>query len=168
MAEEPPVDVEVSIDGLDSLVRALRNEEDGRELRKELAKNLRDALKPAAADAKSAIMAMPASQSVSPGLRTGVARKIAPEVKLGGRWTGARIKAKKTPGLRRFANAAKRLQQQAGWRTQSWGRGQWRTQTGKVDWFDRAMDPVAPRARQAVNDAMEAMARRIRDRARSQ
>lgn len=165
--DESPVDVEVSTEGLDALVRALRAEEDGRELRKELAKGMRDALKPAAAEAKSNIMAMSALSTASPALRTGIARKIRPEVKLGGRWTGARVKAKKTPGLRGFANAAKRLQAAGGWRTQSWGRGVWRTQHGRVDWFDRAMEGVAPAARQAVNEAMENMARRIRDRARS-
>lgn len=162
--DENPVDVQVETEGIEALVRALRGEEDGKALRKELAKNMRDALKPAAADAKGAVMAMAALSTASPALRAGVARKIMPEVKLGGRWTGARIKAKKTPGLRGFANAAKRLQQAAGWRTQTYGRG-WRTQHGKVDWFDRAMQPVAPHARRAVFEAMESMAQRIRDRA---
>jgi hypothetical protein len=167
VADEPPVEVSVSTEGLDALVRALRAEEDGKALRKELAKGMRDALKPAVDQAKSNVMAMTALSTASPALRTGVARKIRAEVKLGGRWTGARVKARKTPGLRNFANAAKRLQAAGGWRTQSWGRGQWRTQHGKVDWFDRAMEPSAARARQAIHEAMESMAARIRDRARS-
>ncbi|WP_234443507.1 hypothetical protein [Streptomyces sp. NRRL B-24484] len=158
------MEVSVDTEGLDALVRALRAEEDGKELRKELARNMRDALKPAVADAKAAVMAVTANSTASPALRAGVARKIRPEVKLGGKWSGARVKAKKTPNIRGFANAAKRLQQAAGWRTQSWGRG-WRVQHGKVDWFDRAMQPVAPQARRAVLDAMESMARRIRSRA---
>ena len=138
MATDPPVDVSVSLEGFDSLARALRAEEDGKELRKELAKNMRNALAPAVDKAKGNVMAISHLSTASPALRSGVAKKIRPEVKLGGRWTGARIKAKKTPGLRGFALAAKRLQAAGGWRVQTYGRT-WRTQHGKVDWFDRAM-----------------------------
>ncbi len=166
MAGESPIDVSVSLEGFDSLLGALRAEEDGKQLRKDLAREMREALKPAAEQAKSGIMSMAASTSASPGLRTSIAKKIRPEVKLGGRWTGARVKAKKIQGIRRFANAPKRTQRAAGWRTQSWGRGAWRVQVGKVDWFDRAMSPDAARYKEAVHTAMEAMARRIADRAR--
>ncbi|MCX4752891.1 hypothetical protein [Kitasatospora purpeofusca] len=166
MAGRNPVDVSVSLEGFDTLSAALRAEEDGKQLRKELAKNLRDALKPASEQARSGIMSMSAAVSESPALRSTIAKKIRPEVKLGGRWSGARVKARKTPGLRGFANAAKRTQAAGGWRTQIFGRGTWRTQQGKTDWFDRAMDPGSDRYRQAVHEAMEAMARRIADRAR--
>ncbi|HCA86377.1 MAG TPA: hypothetical protein DEQ61_13255 [Streptomyces sp.] len=161
------LDMEVTHEGLTSLVAAIRAEEDGKELRKELAKNMREALKPAATQAKSGIMSMSsAGMSTAPALRSAIAKRIRPEVKLGGRWTGARVKARKIPGIRGFANAPKRTQRAAGWRTQSWGNGVWRTQHGKVDWFDRAMEGDTQRYRRAVLDAMEAMARRIADRAR--
>lgn len=166
MAGQNPVDVTVSFEGFDALTAVLRAEEDGKQLRKELAASMREALKPAAEQAKSGIMSMAASSTESPGLRTSIAKKIRPEVKLGGRWTGARVKAKKIPGIRGFANAAKRTQRSAGWRTQTYGRGAWRVQHGKVNWFDHAMAPDAARYKQAVADAMEAMARRIADRAR--
>ncbi|MDT0306873.1 hypothetical protein RM780_07835 [Streptomyces sp. DSM 44917] len=163
MAEDPPLlDVEVQAEGLDGLVRRLREEEDGAALRKELAKNLREELKPAAALAKSGIMAMSsAGPGTSPALRSSIAKRIKPEVKLGGRWTGARVKSRKIPGIRGFANAPKRTQAKGGWRTQSWGNGTWRTQTGRVDWFDRAMDGRLNAYRKACLKAMEAMAARI-------
>ncbi|KJS60656.1 hypothetical protein [Streptomyces rubellomurinus] len=166
MAGQNPVDVAVTFEGFDALTAALRGEEDGKQLRKELAKGMRDALKPAAEQAKSGIMAMAATTTAAPALRSAIAKKIRPEVKLGGRWTGARVKARKIPGVRNFANAAKRTQRAAGWRTQSWGRGAWRVQHGKVNWFDRAMEPNAAAYRQAVADAMEAMAQRIASRTR--
>ncbi|MEU0809514.1 hypothetical protein [Streptomyces sp. NPDC005970] len=162
-----PIDVRVTHEGLDALVRAIREEEDGKELRKELAKNMREALKPAAVQAKSGIMSMSsAGLSTGPALRSQIAKKIRPEVKLGGRWTGARVKARKIPAIRGFANAPKRTQAAAGWRTQSWGNGTWRVQHGKVGWFDRALEGDVSRYRAAVLAAMEAMARRIADRAR--
>ncbi|GAA0971260.1 hypothetical protein [Actinocorallia aurantiaca] len=165
---DPPVDVTVSTDGLDSLVRAIRAEEDGKDLRKELAKNLREALKPAAAAAKSGIRAMPADGSgrASPALRPTIAAKIRPEVKLGGRWTGARVKAFKTPTLRRFPNAPKRTQK-ATWRTRTFGRDEWREQKGKPGWFDDPMHADKAAYIRAVHEAMEAMAARLASRTRS-
>jgi hypothetical protein len=162
----PVADVTVTTDGIRLLAAALRDEEDGKALRKELAKNMRDALKPGAERAKSGVMAMnSAGGGTGPGLRSAIAKKIRPEVKLGGRWSGARIKARKTPGIRGFANAPKRTQRPSGWRTQTFGNGVWRTQHGKNKWFDNSLQGLNGPAREAVHEAMEAMARRIAERA---
>ncbi|MFD4662454.1 hypothetical protein [Streptomyces halstedii] len=168
MATGPPFDLTVTHEGLDALVRAIRREEDGKLLRKELAKTMRDALRPGAAMAKSAIMSMPsAGTGMGPGLRSGIAKKIRPEVKLGGRWTGARVKAFKTPGLRGFTNAPKRTNRRdGGWRTLSYGHEPWRTQTGKRQWFDEAFENDSARHLAAVHTAMEDMARRLAARTR--
>lgn len=161
----PPFHIAVTQEGFDALANALKAEADGKELRKELAKNLREELKPAAALAKSGIMSMGSSGlPTSPGLRSSIAKKIRPEVKLGGRWSGARVKAKKTPNVRNFAQAPRRTQRPAGWRTQSYGNGEWRTQHGKVKWFDRAMDGHLTEYRAAIARAMDAMAERIANR----
>lgn len=167
MAENSLIAVEVTAEGLERLGQALKAEADGKELRKELAKNLREALKPAAVQAKSGIMAMSsAGLGTSPGLRSSIAKKIRPEVKLGGMWTGARVKAKKTPGLRGFANAPKRTNRRSGgWRTLTYGHEPWRTQIGRHQWFDRAMDGYQDRYKEAIREAMQAMADRIASRA---
>lgn len=159
----PPFELRCTHEGLDALVKAIRREADGKALRKDLARNMREVLKPAAAEAKSGIMAMGSSGTgTGPGLRAGIAKKIRPEVKLGGRWSGARIKAFKTPGLRRFPNAAKRTNRRnGGWRTLSYGREPWRTQDGKRQWFDESFDGRANEYSQAVKDAMDDMARRL-------
>ncbi|GGZ80246.1 hypothetical protein ACFOOM_07565 [Streptomyces echinoruber] len=166
----PPFELRVqeTHEGLQALVRALRAEEDGKELRRDLAKNMRAALRPAAAEAKSAIMAMSSSgPGVSPALRSSIAKKIRPEVKLGGRWSGARVKAFKTRNVRGFPNAPKRTNRPGGWRHPVFGdRDRWVTQHGKLRWFDDAFEGREHTYRQAVLDAMEAMARRIADRAR--
>ncbi|MEV6079659.1 hypothetical protein AB0L80_31790 [Streptomyces sp. NPDC052069] len=168
MAGGPPFDLTVTHEGLDALVRAIRREEDGKALRKALARNMRDALRPGAAMAKSGIMAMPsAGTGMGAGLRAGIAKKIRPEVKLGGRWTGARVKAFKTPGIRGFANAPKRTNRRSGgWRTLTYGHEPWRTQVGKRQWFDEAFENDADAYMAAVHEAMEDMARRLAARAR--
>ncbi|WP_205447075.1 hypothetical protein [Candidatus Frankia alpina] len=160
----PDIGLRVQIDGLDALVAAFKREEDCKQLRKELAKNMREALTPAAAEARSGIMAMSSTMSTSPALRPAIAKKIRPEVKLGGRWSGARVKAKKTPGLREFANAPKRTQRSAGWRHRVFGRDVWVVQHGKIKWFDEALSGRAAHYREAVMEAMEDMARRLASR----
>ncbi|MFE2556675.1 hypothetical protein ACFXGT_11655 [Streptomyces sp. NPDC059352] len=155
-------------DAIQALTRAIRAEADGKELRKDLARNMRDALRPAAAEAKSKIMAMSsAGPGTAPGLRSSIARKIRPEVKLGGRWSGARVKAFKTKNIRHFPNAPKRTNRASGWRHLVYGRADsWVTQHGKTDWFDHAMEGVGPNAKEAVERAMEDMARRLAARIR--
>lgn len=166
MAGGPPFELSCTHEGLDALVRAVRAEADGKQLRKELAKNMRDALKPAAVQAKSGIMAMSsAGPGTAPALRSAIAKKIRPEVKLGGNWSGARIKAFKTRNIRGFANAPKRTNRARGWRHLTYGREPWQQQHGKTLWFDRAMEGDTNRYTQAVHEAMESMARRIADRA---
>ena len=164
----PPFSLGVEThEGLAALTRAIRAEEDGKQLRKELARDMREALKPGAAEAKSSIMSLSsAGLPTAPALRSSVAKKIRPEVKLGGRWSGARVKAFKTKNVRNFPNAPKRLNRAGGWRHPVFGRREvWVQQHGKVDWFDRAFEGREGQYRAAVEAAMENMARRIASRA---
>lgn len=164
----PPFSLGVEThEGLAALTRAIRREEDGKQLRKELAANMREALKPGAAEAKSSIMSMSSGGfPTAPALRSSVARKIRPEVKLGGRWSGARVKAFKTKNVRGFPNAPKRLNRAGGWRHPVFGnREVWAVQHGKVDWFDRSFEGREGVYKAAVEAAMENMARRLAARA---
>lgn len=168
MAGGPPFSLGVEThEGLAALVRALRAEEDGKELRKDLAKNMREALKPGAQEAKNSILGMVSLHGgAQPALRPAIAKKIRPEVKLGGRWSGARVKAFKTKNIRGFPNAPKRTNRASGWRHPVWGnRENWVTQHGKHEWFDGSFQGREGIYRAAVLQAMEDMARRIADRA---
>jgi hypothetical protein len=164
----PPFELRATHEGLDALVRSLRQEEDGKQLRKDLAKNMREALKPGAEQAKSSIMGMVSVHGAAqPALRSSIARKIRPEVKLGGRWSGARVKAFKTKNIRGFPNAPKRTNSARGWRHPVYGsRENWVHQRGKLEWFDKAFRGREGMYKQAVHDAMEDMARRIASRVR--
>lgn len=155
------VAVEVKAEDLGKFAAALKAEQDGKQLRRELAKNMRGALAPAAEIAKGSIMSMAsAGPGTSPALRSEIAKKIRPEVRLSGRSTGARVKARKIRA-RDFANAPKRTQSAKGWRRMAYGRDRWVVQYGKVEWFDRAMAGKRDKYRAAVIDAMQAMADRI-------
>lgn len=155
--------MEVDAEALRALGRALRAEADGKQLRRDLIRELKEPLKPAVAEIRSGVMSLSSSGLPHAGesLRRGVARRITTEVKLSGKFPGVRVKARKTPGLRQFANAPKRLNSPKGWRRRVFGRDVWVTQIGKPHYFD---DPLQGRKqvfRRAVEQAMERTAGRI-------
>lgn len=155
--------MEVDASALKALGAALGAEADGKKLRRDLAKEMRGALQPAAAAAKSSIMSMASSGLYSTGtpLRATIARGVKAEARLTGRSTGARVKATKKGMPREFANAPKRTNSAKGWRRRVFRSDTWVTQMGRPDWFDQPMEQSAPEARAAVVRAMGAAARRI-------
>jgi len=158
--------LELTPQNLRQISRALRAEEDGKELRKELTKSMREALKPGAVRAKSGIMSMgSATPHGGPALKSSIARKIRPEVRISGRFPGAKIKAFKTPNVRGFAQAAKRTNRASGWRHPVYGnREVWAQQHGKTKWFDHAFEGQRNHYKQAVEAVLSDMAERIASR----
>ena len=166
MADTSRLGLELTPQNLRQISRALRAEEDGKELRKELTRNMREALKPGAAQAKSAIMSMASTTPHDgPALKTAIARKIRPEVRITGRFPGAKIKAFKTKNLRGFPNAPKRTNRSSGWRHPVYGnREVWVQQAGKPKWFDRAFEGQDAHYKRQVQFALAAMVNRIASR----
>lgn len=160
------LNLQLTPENLRNLSRALRAEEDGKELRKELTRNMREALRPGAARAKASIMSMAsATPHDGPALKSSIARKIRPEVRISGRFPGAKVKAFKTKNLRNFPNAPKRTNRQSGWRHPVYGNREiWVQQTGKVKWFDRSFDGQRGEYEHAVKSALADMVNRIASR----
>lgn len=158
--------LEIDAPALEALGRRLKREKDGKALRKELAKNIRTALEPARDAARSGILGMSSAGLEQDGepLRQAIARRIVVEARLGGRASGARIRAKKKGLPRGFALAAKRTNSAEGWRAPVRGEAGWRIQVGRPHWFDDATTKDRAKYRDAVIAAMEAMAERIADR----
>jgi len=158
----PLADVRVEVDGIPALVAALKAEANGKALRRELARDMRGALKPAVTEARSSIMGMSsAGHSVSPTLRSAISRRISANVRLTGRSTGARVRARKLPDtMRGFRNAPK-LTNRRQWRHQIFGGDDWVDQEGKPNWFDDSMRSGRERYKKSVLGAMENMAQRI-------
>lgn len=166
MADTSRLSLELTPQNLRNISNALKAEEDGKALRKELTKNMREALKPGAAQAKSSIMSMASTTPHDgPALKTAIARKIRPEVRISGRFPGAKIKAFKTKNLRGFPNAPKRTNRASGWRHPVFGnREVWVQQTGKVKWFDRAFEGQQAHYTRQVQFALADMVNRIASR----
>lgn len=159
----PLADIRVDVEGIPALVAALKAEADGKVLRRQLAKDMRTSLKPAVGEARASIMGMSsAGHSVSPTLRSAISRRISANVRLTGRSTGARVRARKLPDtVRGFRNAPK-LTNRKGWRHPLFGdTEEWVEQEGKPNWFDDVMRKGHDKHKRAVLGAMEDMARRI-------
>ena len=163
-----PFNLIIKPDKLISLARALKSEEDGKQLKKDLLRNLRNALKPVRDEVKAEINSM-TSHGGSHGLalRRTVARKVTVQTRLTGRSAGVKLIAKKTPDLRGFRNAPKRLNSKKGWRHPAFGdREDWVQQMGKPDWFDGPVRRRRSEFRKAVAQVLDEMADRIKRRAR--
>lgn len=154
-------------DALVALGKALKREADGKELRKDLIRELKKPLAPAVAEIKSGLLSMSSAGLPREGesLRRAAARRITSQVKLSGFAPGVRIRARKTPAVRDFANAPKRLNSPKGWRRRIYGRDQWVTQvSSNPHYFDDPLRHRRDEFRRAVLAAMEATAARIAQR----
>jgi hypothetical protein len=151
---------------LKDLARALKAEEDGKQLRKDLVKNLREAVDPAVKQAKASVKAMPSKGHAGLQLRRDVARRVGVQVRLGGRTVGVKVRTTATK-VRGFTNAPRLLNTPKGWRHPNIGAGRrgqadWVAQRStRPGWFDDPMRAGEPRYRRAVTRAVEDMANRI-------
>ncbi len=161
--------VQIDPKSLHLLVRALRSEADGKELRRDLIRGLRAVAEPAAMAARGAILSMGTGgvSQAEPGLRTSVAAATKVVVRTGKNRPGVAVRVKKNTMPRGFRNAPKRLQSKKGWRHPVFGNREiWVTQRGKPGWFDDTLRKAAPEARAAMGQVLENVARRISARTR--
>lgn len=155
---------------LQALSRALKRHADGKELRKELIRELKRPLQPAIAEIKAELMTIGQAAPVKgqASLRRAVARRIRPVVRLSGFHAGVGVRARKTPTARGFSNAPQRLNSARGWRHPVFGdRNRWVVQFGRRDYFDGPLERRRAEFRVAVVDAMERTARKIAAETRS-
>lgn len=150
-----------------ALLSALRKEEDGKELTRDLVEKLTEAVSPAAEAAKAEIVSMTsASGTHSPKLSPAIASRVAIRIRTGGSRPGVAIIAGKSGMPRGFRNAPKRTNA-AKWRHQVFGNPDvWRDQVGKPGWFDSTIGRHRAAAIKAAEEAMDNMAQRISDRTR--
>lgn len=159
----PGLTAEPDPDNLRAITKALRAEADGKELRKEMAARLKDALAPAVSRAKAAAGAIPSGRAAAhrPALRPAIARSVSARVRLSGKSTGATVRAK-TVKVRGFTHAPRRMNRDKPFRHPTWGRQTWVDQRpGKPGWFDDEMAAAAPAARQAVSAVLEDFVQRL-------
>lgn len=161
---------ELSVDqqAVKRLARVMRAEGDGKQLRKELIAELKDAVEPGVSAVQDRLRSIPrrsGTTASSPALGSYLAARVKPQVRLSGRSPGVRVRIGQTPKLRGFSMAARRLNRKS-WRRPVFGDTEtWVTQESPIPgYFDETLAKDRPKYRAAVIAALEKMARRIADR----
>lgn len=153
------------------VVEALGSEADGKQLKRELAREIRKAANPVIREMRQTIQSAPSRglpHATGGPLRQAMAKAVTPTVVLTGNNPRVGIRARKIPQVRGFDSAAKRFNARS-FRHPTFGRrgaGDWQTQVGKPGWFDETAANNRDQFRDAAMAAVEAMARRIAARAR--
>lgn len=167
---------QVTADDLRDISTALRTEQDGVKLGRDLARRLRQAVEPAVTEAKGRVLAMDSGGLRRDGgsLRAAVAAKVGAQALLSGKRAGVRVRARKSGMPRGFANAPKRLNSDKGWRhpvpPPRLARGVegpqrppvWVRQVGAPNWFDDPMQARVGEYQAAIRQAVQDMADRIK------
>jgi hypothetical protein len=170
MAAPPPrsaLTLSVDQKALTRVAQALREEADGKALRKDLTRELRQAVQPAVVELRASIRSAP-SRNVTPTvpLRAAIARGIVPQVRTTGKQTGVSVRVRQTTQVRGFTNAGRRFNRRSFRHPVFGNRSVWVTQVGKPYWFDEPMNRRRNEMRGAALDAIEDMAKRIATRSR--
>jgi hypothetical protein len=168
---------QVSSTDLADLALAIKYEQDGAVMMRDLRRGLRAAVKPAETAAKSSIMAMPSTglRNVGGSLRAAIRREISTSSTLTSHKAGVKIKVRKRT-VRGFNNPAKRLNDTRAWRhpARPWKRegdkvvpiprAQWtwvQQRSPRPGWFDDAVKGRRAEYEEAVRKAMNTTAERI-------
>lgn len=152
-----PVELSADQAHIAAVARALRDEADGEELKKELGRNIRTAVAPAVTAVQSKVRAL---SGVPTEAKTAVASKIKVAIRYSGPSTAVKVAVSRT-AARGFANAAKAFDAPS-WRAPNPGGRSWHTQSSSAPGFwDAEMQRQANDAQAGVLAAVEAMAQRI-------
>ncbi len=166
------IEIVPDADTIRAVTRALLAEANGKELRRDLLRNIRGVLKPAAEEAKRNIRTSPSKGSGGgrASLRQAVAKQVKIQAKLAGKNASIKVKTGKTKDLRGFDMAPRRTNRGT-WRHPTikrvskyqWesNRDVWVTQHGPTNWFDAPLQHRGPQLRGAVIEAIRASIRRI-------
>lgn len=162
-----PIGLDIDARSLQDLAKVLAGEADGKELRKQLGKELRAAVQPVVSGLRSAIRATPSSAGPhGQPLRAAIAAGISAQVRYTGPRTGVSVRVRR-PTLRGFGSAPRQFNRPSFRHPVFGDTGTWVSQIGAPLWFDAVMDRHRADARTAVLAAMDAMAEQIADRVRS-
>lgn len=148
-------------DALERLQRALAAEAGGARLRRDTARNLEVAIRPALRAVAARVMTIPSKGGPRRGggsIRRAIAQAITSAVRLEPRVTGVRVVIERRTMPRGFADAPKRLNQET-FRRPVYGRGE-TIQRGQP-YFEETLQDGLPAYRRACVEALDDMAARV-------
>lgn len=163
---------ELSVDQRDLQIvgKALKDEADGKALRRDLMREMKAAVAPLQSETRAAVLAIPSQGGPRDGapLRQAIAASIRTETRFSGRSTGVGVRARGRGMPRGFRLGARALNRTRPWRHKVFGRDVWVFQTpSRPQWFDNPARRRQPEMKTAVRRSLDEMAQRIASRVRS-
>lgn len=161
-----PVEYTVDQQAIHAISAAMKAEADGKALRRDLLREMREVGKPLVPVLQAAVRSLPdvSPAAAAPPLRDAVARQITVGARMSGRYTGLKVTVGTKRDPRGFRFAGRRMNSRRGWKHPVFGTDTWVEQQGR-QWFEPPIVERQWEMQAAVMAAVEAMARRIADRA---
>jgi len=162
MPERAALGIRIDASDLTKVARVLRQQGDGKQLRKDLVADLKTAVDPGVQAVRGKLLAMPAAVAPgSPPMGSYVASKVRSQVRLSGQRAGVAVRIPQTPQLRGFTFAARRLNA-THWRHPVFRTGRWVTQRSPITgYFDETLAAGKPRYQAAVMEVLRKLAERL-------
>lgn len=161
------IDVQVRAEDLTQLVRALRRIEDGKDLRKRLRQDIRDAAKPMIPAIRSKVRSLPSKGESKrrgrPQLRASIARATRLQIQMSGRWAGVTVRVdpkKMPPGMHNLPAYLEGMEPFGRWRHPVFGRDVYVGQRPKPYFYAIANRYVEP-VQRATAEALDSIRRQI-------
>lgn len=147
---------------MQSLGRAMRAEGVNKDIKRDVSKKLREAMRPMVEKRKAAVLRLPSKGHPGTAMRQAIAKQIRAATRWSGEQGGVSI-VQRARGMPRGFNMAGRMFNRAeGWNPTSLGGERVHQQVKPVEWFDAAQDTgETNRARQEIVSGLEEAAGRL-------
>lgn len=143
------------------LRQAMAQAEDGKILKRELAKRLRGILNPLVAQQRARVLALPSKGHRGPSMRQAIARQTKAATRWSGQNTGVSVIQRTRSMPRDFAMAGRMFNREEGWHPKTIGGEVEHQQIRPAQWFDQGTVDRRQAAAQQVHEALEAAAAKI-------
>lgn len=143
------------------LKRAMAEAADGKVLKRELAKQLRDIMNPLVAEQRRKVLSLPSRGGHPDSMRQAVARQTKAATRWSGKSMGVQIIQRARSMPRNFQMAGRMFNRQEGWNPTTLGGETVHQQIRPAQWFDGPTDGQRPEVAQKVHRALEATAAKI-------
>jgi hypothetical protein len=151
---------------MNHLARVFAKAENGKQLKRELSKRLREILKPLVDQRRAAVLALPSKGHAGPSMRQAIARQTRAATRWRGKNTGVSVIQRARSMPRSFNMAGRAFNREMGWTPTTLGGIKEHQQMRPANWFDGKVKEDRPLARRqiekAIGDASDKMADEIR------
>jgi hypothetical protein len=144
---------------------AMAAEQDGKLLKRDIAKQLRKISGPLATKQRASVRALPSKGHSGPSMRQAIARQVRVATRWSGRDVGISVIQRARAMPRDFNMAGRAFNREEGWNPTTLGGETVHQQAVPTGWFDNHTEGIKPEAAREVRTALQQMADRIASRA---